>query len=252
MTYNKQNTVDYFPHQVIHGRKMFIVRKLYGNDGYAVWFLLLEELGKAHNHYIDLSDNTQILYLSAKFDVSAELFFNIMKTFSDLDIIDKELWDEVKIIYSSKFFDSIKIVYGRRKNEVMQHSDIRAKFLKSCKQDLQISIPDLEKDDNTQHSKEEESKGKKSSKTLFCNSTIDYKITRDKFLKDKDFIKKYIGIDLKAYIESVSLWSDTSNTKRTERGWFSTIKQFIKGDHEKGNLIMLPKKEVKQKGHTNF
>jgi hypothetical protein len=34
-----------------HGRKMHIIESKYGNNGYAAWFKLLEELGKANNHY---------------------------------------------------------------------------------------------------------------------------------------------------------------------------------------------------------
>jgi hypothetical protein len=29
-----------------HGRKMYIIEEKFGNDGYATWFKLLEQLGK--------------------------------------------------------------------------------------------------------------------------------------------------------------------------------------------------------------
>jgi hypothetical protein len=34
--------------------KMHIIETKYGNDGYACWFKLLEQLGKANNHYLDI------------------------------------------------------------------------------------------------------------------------------------------------------------------------------------------------------
>jgi hypothetical protein len=30
-----------------HGRKMYIIEEKFGNDGYATWFKLLEQLGKS-------------------------------------------------------------------------------------------------------------------------------------------------------------------------------------------------------------
>ena len=52
----ESNTVDYFPHPTNQGRKMRYMRSKYGNDGYAVWYCLLEQLGNAPNHFLDLSD----------------------------------------------------------------------------------------------------------------------------------------------------------------------------------------------------
>jgi hypothetical protein len=36
--------------------KMHIIENKFGNDGYSIWFKLLEQLGKANNHFIDISD----------------------------------------------------------------------------------------------------------------------------------------------------------------------------------------------------
>jgi len=133
MAYEKQNTVDYFPHSVGHGRKMFIIRNQFGNDGYAVWFMLLEELGKANNHVLDLSDNTQVLYLCAEFKIQKELFFDIINTLVGFDEFDELLWKEAKVVYSEKFISSIKDAYKRRKNEILQYSEICMQFLKTSK-----------------------------------------------------------------------------------------------------------------------
>jgi hypothetical protein len=52
MAREQRRDVDYFPHECNHGRKMHIIESKYGNNGYAAWFKLLEELGKANNHYM--------------------------------------------------------------------------------------------------------------------------------------------------------------------------------------------------------
>lgn len=69
MAREQRRDVDYFPHDCTHGRKMHIIESKYGNDGYATWFKLLEELGKANNHYIDISDEMTFEQLTAEFDI---------------------------------------------------------------------------------------------------------------------------------------------------------------------------------------
>ena len=45
-----------------------------------------------------------------------------------------------------------------------------------------------------------------------------------------------MGVDLVYYYHAVADWSDSSDTKRTERGWVATIRNFIRGDMQKGCL----------------
>jgi hypothetical protein len=47
MAREQRTDVDYFPHECNHGRKMYIIEEKFGNDGYATWFKLLEQLGKS-------------------------------------------------------------------------------------------------------------------------------------------------------------------------------------------------------------
>jgi hypothetical protein len=62
MAREQRKDVDYFPHDCTHGRKMHIIETKYSNDGYACWFKLLEQLGKANNHYLDISDDMNLMF----------------------------------------------------------------------------------------------------------------------------------------------------------------------------------------------
>lgn len=81
---------------------------------------------------------------------------------------------------------------------------------------------------------------KKETKTLFRNSEI-YKLAN---IEDNDYSRfeqlfdgaEFEQIDLIYYFHSVADWSDSSNKKRTKRGWIATIRNFIRGDIEKGKL----------------
>ena len=129
----QRNNVDYFPHECTHGRKMFIIESKYGNDGYAVWFKLLEQIGLAENHYLDLRNPTQLMYLSSLMKVSEETFISILKDLSKIGAINTELYDTHSIIWSDKFIDSIQDAYNRRNNKCMNLQGLCKHLLIKCK-----------------------------------------------------------------------------------------------------------------------
>jgi hypothetical protein len=128
MAREQRKDVDYFPHDCTHGRKMHIIETKYGNDGYATWFKLLEQLGKANNHYIDASDEMTLMFLNSIFKIDEEKTLSILNDLAKLGAIDKALFDDYKVIYSQKFADSIQDAYRKRKTEMFQYSDILDKI----------------------------------------------------------------------------------------------------------------------------
>lgn len=137
------NKVNYFPHNVTHGKKMSYLEKKYQNDGYATWFKILEEIGNTDYHYLDLSKEVQIMFLSDRCLVSELLLIEIINDLIKLEEFDKELWDEFKILYNEKFVLSIKDAYKNRKNDIvcknslLQHLDsLCGKKLSKCDNEL--------------------------------------------------------------------------------------------------------------------
>ena len=124
MAREQRKDVDYFPHECAHGRKMHIIETKYGNDGYATWFKLLEQLGKANNHYIDISDEMTVMFLTSTFKIDEDKMFSILTDLSKLGSIDKQLFDEFQIIWSEKFCNSIEDAYRKRKQKLFLKNDI--------------------------------------------------------------------------------------------------------------------------------
>lgn len=69
-------------------------------------------------------------------------------------------------------------------------------------------------------------------KTLFRNSTAADRETFFKTFSGEEFA----ALDMEYYYNAVADWSDSSNTMRTARGWFATVRTFIRGDKEKNRL----------------
>lgn len=162
--------VDYFPHECIHGRKMSIIESKYGNDGYAVWFKLLEQLGKANNHYLDISDEMNFMYLVSIFKVSDEVLKSILNDLAKLDAISTELYFNHNVIFSQKFVDSIADVYRLRKSLAPNSTVVLNEILqKRCQSTVEIPQGDeflTESIHKEKKSKVKERKEKKSSLSL--------------------------------------------------------------------------------------
>ena len=80
-------------------------------------------------------------------------------------------------------------------------------------------------------------------KTLFKNSPVaglmtvnpdgsrDYTALLHKFPRSE-----YGDVDIVYYFHAVADWSDSSGTKRTPAGWLATIRNFIRGDRQRGQV----------------
>jgi hypothetical protein len=113
----QKNTVTYFPLDCDDGKKMYYIEETYGNDGYATFIKLLKELARSEYHYLNLSKQTTVMFLSSKCKVSKEILISIISDLVELEKFDKELWDENRIIWCQDFIDSIQDAYLKRKNK---------------------------------------------------------------------------------------------------------------------------------------
>lgn len=110
----QKQTVDYFPHRCRPGKTMFILETRYNDKGYAFWFKLLELLGSAEGHayYFNKEDNCE--YLLAYTRTDKDQAIEILTLLANLEAIDKELWDNDKIIWSDNFVEGVKDAYRNR------------------------------------------------------------------------------------------------------------------------------------------
>lgn len=113
----ERNNVDYFPFLCEDGKKMFYLEQTYGNDGFSTFVKLLRELAKTDYHYLNLSNKSTLMFLSAKCKISVEVLESIIKDLVNLGKFNAMLWNENKVIWCQDFTDSIKDAYKKRNNE---------------------------------------------------------------------------------------------------------------------------------------
>ena len=121
----KRRTVDYFPHFCKSGRTIYILENLYGNDGYAFWFKLLELLGESEGHYYRCCTASNWAFLIARSKVSEEKALAIISTLIELGKIDDDLWNSERIIWVPRFVENLADLYGKRATEMPRKPSFR-------------------------------------------------------------------------------------------------------------------------------
>lgn len=154
----KKEGMDYFPHDTdaVNDEKVEALRMLYGNDGYAFYFILLERIYRTKNAELDVSDAETTQILSRKVGIQQELFDRILETALKRDCFDREAYEERGVLTSIGIKKRVAPVIEKREN-------MRRKYIPSNEGDS-LLVSDAEtpqKLDKVKESKEKESKEKK-------------------------------------------------------------------------------------------
>lgn len=98
--------MDYFPHDTdaANDEKIEALRALYGNDGYAFYFIMLERIYRAKNFELDISDaeikEETLQILARKVAVSREKFEQILNTAFKWGCFNRDWYEERGVISS--------------------------------------------------------------------------------------------------------------------------------------------------------
>lgn len=169
----KKEGMDYFPHDTdaVNDEKIEALRMLYGNDGYAFYFILLERIYRSPKFELDVSDAETIQILSKKVGVNEEVFHKILQTALKRGCFDKELYEEKGVLTS----DGVK----KRANVVVEK---RVKMREKYSKDKEEGVSDAETTQETgeestqskvKESKEKKSKGKESKEKKLISPKFD-------------------------------------------------------------------------------
>jgi hypothetical protein len=120
----KKNTVDYFPHDCNRSKHLKIIESKYGNDGYAFFYKLREELGKSENHIISCSTSLDVEYLASETGVSKDKMISMVTTMTDINYLDKEIWTKDQTIWCGEFVESLSEVYKKRSNDIPKKGNV--------------------------------------------------------------------------------------------------------------------------------
>ena len=112
----KKEGMDYFPHDTdaVNDKKIEALRMLYGNDGYAFYFIILEMIYKEPTFELDVSDAETIQILARKIAISEEKFNLILQTAIKRECFDSESYFDHGILTSNGIKKRANIVIEKR------------------------------------------------------------------------------------------------------------------------------------------
>jgi len=98
----RKEGMEYFPHDVdaASDEKIEALRAIHGNDGYALYFMLLERIYRTAEAELDVSKPAVLAALVAKAGVKREKFNEILETAFDVDLFDQVAYEEKSILTS--------------------------------------------------------------------------------------------------------------------------------------------------------
>lgn len=108
--------MDYFPHDTdaVNDEKIEALRMLYGNDGYAFYFILLERIYRSKDFELDISDAETIQILCRKVGVNEEVFNKMLQTSLKRGCFDRSDYDERKVLTSEGIKKRANVVVDKR------------------------------------------------------------------------------------------------------------------------------------------
>jgi hypothetical protein len=164
MARKERSNVDYFPFLCKEGKAMFYIENKYGNDGFATWVKILRQLAVTNNHYLELSDKTELMFLSSKCKISEEKLVEIIIDLCKLGEFNQEIWEAKRVIWSDKFIENIQDAYKRRNNKCITFSDLCIQLKHKCIHNVNINNKNVYK----------------STHTILDNNILDNKIINNK------------------------------------------------------------------------
>ena len=112
----RKQGLDYFPHDVdaSNDEKIEALRALYGNDGYAFYFIMLERIYRTPNFELDVSEEFLRQILAKKVAVTPQKFEEMLETALKLGCFDQEAYEKRGVLTSPGIKKRAEIVVKKR------------------------------------------------------------------------------------------------------------------------------------------
>ena len=234
----KKYTVDYFPHFATGShRTIDVLEENYGNDGYSLWFKLLEILAVTEGHYLDLNDQTDLEYFAAKAKIDVEKAVVILNHLARLKAIDKSLWNH-KVVWCQNFVDNLSELYARRRMALPQKPSLNEFMYAETPSSEGLCTTETPKVNKSivEESKEKESKEEKSKVNVVGVVSNDFLLVKECYENNigtlsgsvMEIINYYLdeGVQAELIVEAIKV--SCMNNKRSMSYAEGVLKNWLK------------------------
>ena len=173
----RKEGLDYFPHDTdaVADEKIDAMRALYGNDGYAFYFILLERCYSTAAGEFDLSKPAIFVSVVKKIMVSEERFLEMLDTAFDIELFDRQAWEERKVITSNGVRKRVEKVDEERYKNRLKKSKKKASASENpektpLKSKEENSFTEVLPSENPEKTPESKVKKSKVNKNIYINA----------------------------------------------------------------------------------
>jgi len=125
----ERRDVDYFPFFVKRGKTLNILQSKYGLEGIGFFTNLMRFLSLTPDHHCCIEDECERMNFFAEIGMQDESKgIEMIELMVKTEKLDKDLWENHKVIVCPVFILSIEDAYERRSNNIITIEAIRAKF----------------------------------------------------------------------------------------------------------------------------
>ena len=167
--------MDYFPHDTdaCNDEKVELLRMLYGNDGYAFYFIMLERIyrTKCGELLVSEEDNFKkldeeiVIILSKKIQISEEKFKKILKTCLKHKIFSEKKFTQKGVLTSDGIKIRMKPILAKRSNMAKKHSTRKIVSASETQQKLVRKPPETPPETDIEKERKEKEKERKENYT---------------------------------------------------------------------------------------
>jgi hypothetical protein len=115
----RKEGMEYFPHDTdaVSDEKIEALRALYGNDGYAFYFILLERIYRTSSFELDVSDAETRQILARKVGVTLQKFEEMLSTALKHGCFDRREYEDRQVLTSNGIKRRAEPVVRKRHNQ---------------------------------------------------------------------------------------------------------------------------------------
>jgi hypothetical protein len=126
----ERHDADYFPFYAKRGRTLNILQSRFGLEGIGFFTNLWRFLTLTPDHYYCIKDDMDRMNLFSEIGMNdEEKGIKIIELLTQTKKLDRELWEEFKVIVSQDHLDSLLDAYKNRKNKIITIDEIKARFV---------------------------------------------------------------------------------------------------------------------------
>lgn len=121
----ERKDVDYFPFYIKDGRTLFILESKYKCKGTGFFTNVLRFLSRTQDHHFQIEKKSDRLYFFATAKCDEESGMDMIKIMIETKKLDRDLWEQKRVLASQDYLDSIQDAYRKRTNECITINEIR-------------------------------------------------------------------------------------------------------------------------------